>query len=75
MRGDCEWKTVLTQLERCRRAGVIDKYVVRGKDVILTQRRHVHRIPRGDVSTFLSGMIHYACAAGVDRQAEHRPAA
>ncbi len=75
MAWDAEWKSVVGQLERCRRAGVIDRYVVRRKDVILRQRRHVHRIPIEDVSTFLSGMILYARAAGVDKQEGHRPAA
>ncbi len=62
-----EWAAVVEQLERCRRAGVINRYFVRNDHVILIQRRYAHRIPIGDVSTFLSGMIHYARAAGVDQ--------
>lgn len=66
MNTSVEWTAIAEQLERCQRAGVIDRYSVRSDDVILIQGRYAHRIPTRDVSVFLSGMIQYARAAGVD---------
>lgn len=67
MQPDIEWADVVEQLSGCQQAGVIDRYSVRNDVVILIQGRYAHRIPLRDVSTFLSGMMLYARAAGVDK--------
>lgn len=68
MKKRVDYDRVIDQLSTCERAGLIDRFTIRTRDLVIIQGRHAHRIPLEHAQTFLAGMVLYAQEAGIDTQ-------
>lgn len=57
---------ISAQLTACQTSGLIDRFMISDKSVLIFQGRYAHKIPVGRACTFIAGLLQYADAAGFD---------